>query len=145
MSVCIDNLNKTNLFTQNILIIYCLANKVKNISPPTSPQIYFLDKVIQSTSEIRTIWILNGHLLDTICVRFWLQPSCLYHSKSGPDIFITSLDCLVMKKIFLWHFSIIKQSTSDHLKSGQKVRFLNGKNKMAADHSKSGPDILSLA
>jgi hypothetical protein len=69
-----------------------------------------------------------------------------FRMAAGPDIFITSLDCFVMNKIFFMTLFFIKRSRLVTIQNPyKKVRFSNGKNKMASDHSKSWPDILSLA
>ncbi len=55
--------------------------------------------LLQSSSEIQTIWFSNGDKPDRFFVRFLNA----FEIRNG--YFITSLDCFGMNKIFLWQKS----------------------------------------
>jgi hypothetical protein len=75
-----------------------------------------------STSEIRTVWISNGHKTDGFLVRFSNGSHLVFSIRNTDQTFLTaSLDR------FDNFLLLIKRSRLvDHSKTGLRVRFSNG-------------------
>jgi hypothetical protein len=73
--------------------------------------------------EIRTV--LSGFQM----VKTKWRPFCFYHSKSGPDIFLTSLDRFGMNKILFMALinKTVYASNRTRMSGFQMVRISNGR------------------